>query len=66
MLKVKVVLLTFCAKKNKGDILRNTKINELQDSFKSMLKTTLIDNRQVSIDNLYVTGDFAFLVILLG
>ena len=66
MLKVKVVLLTFCGKKNKGDILRNTKINELQDSFKLMLKTTLIDNRQVSIDNLYVTGDFAFLVILLG
>ena len=52
--------------KNKGHILRNTKINELQDSFKLMLKTILIDNRQVSIDNLYVTGDLAFLVILLG
>ena len=31
-----------------------------------MLKTILIDHHQVSIDNLYVTGDLAFLVILLG
>ena len=31
-----------------------------------MLKTILIENHQVSIDNLYVTGDFAFLVILLS
>ena len=31
-----------------------------------MLKTILIDKHQVSIDNLYVTGDLVFLVILLG
>ena len=31
-----------------------------------MLETISIDNYQQSIDNLYVTGDLAFLVILLG
>ena len=31
-----------------------------------MIKLIIIDNHQVSIDNLYVTGDLAFLVILLG
>ena len=40
--------------------------NKLQDSFKLMLKTILIDHHQVSIDNVYVTGDLVFLVILLG
>ena len=31
-----------------------------------MLKTASIDNHQISVDNLYVTGDLEFLVILLG
>ena len=31
-----------------------------------MLETISINNRQLSIDNLYVTGDLAFSVILLG
>ena len=31
-----------------------------------MLDSITIDNHQVSIDNLYVTGDLAFLVILIG
>ena len=53
-------------KKDNGDILKNTIIGKLQESFKLMLETISIDNRQLSIDNLYVTGDHAFLVILLG
>ena len=31
-----------------------------------MLETISIDNRHLSIDNLYVSGDLTFLVILLG
>ena len=41
-------------------------IDKLQDSYKLMLKRILIDNHQVSIDNLYITGGLDFLVILLG
>ena len=58
------VAYILCQKDN-GKILKNTILNKLQDSFKLMLKTILIDNHQVSIDKLYVTGDLAFLVILL-
>ena len=43
----------------------NTIIDKLQDSFKLMLETTSIDNHQLSVDNFYVTGELAFLVILL-
>ena len=53
-------------KKDNVDILKNTIIGKLQDSFKLILETISIDNHQLSIDNLYVTGDLAFLVILLG
>ena len=53
-------------KKDNGDILKNTIIGKLQESFKLMLKTASIDNNQISVDNLYVTGDLEFLVILLG
>ena len=53
-------------KKDNGDILKNTIIGKLQESFKLMLKTISIDNHQLSIDNLYVTSDLEFLVILLG
>ena len=53
-------------KKGNGEILKNKIIKKLQDSFKLMLKIILIENHQVSIDNLYVTGDLTFLVILLG
>ena len=53
-------------KKDNGEILKIIIIDKLQDSFKLMLKLILIDNHQVSIDNLYVTGDLTFLVILLG
>lgn len=31
-----------------------------------MLETILIDNHHLSIDNIYLTGDLAFSVILLG
>ena len=44
--------------KDNCNILNNTIINKLQDSFKLMLKK--IDNHQLSINNLYVTGDLAF------
>ena len=56
----------FLCKKNNGEILKNTIIHKLQDSLKLILEIISIDNHQVSIDNLYVTGDLVFLVILLG
>ena len=55
-----------CNKYN-GDILKNTIIDKLQESFKLMLEPIKIDNRQVSIDNiLYITGDLVCFIILLG
>ena len=53
-------------KKDNGDILNNIIIDKLQESFEIMLETVSIDNHQLSIDNLYVTGDLVFLVVLLG
>ena len=47
-------------KKDNSEILVNIIVDKLQDSFKLMLKPILIDNRQVSIDNLYITGDRVF------
>ena len=48
-----------------GDILKSTITDNLQESFMSMLDSIKIENHQVSIDNIYVTGDLTFLVILL-
>ena len=53
-------------KKDNGDILKNTIIDKLQDSFKLILDPVTIDNYQVYINNLYVTSDLTCLVILLG
>ena len=53
-------------KKDNSDILKNTIIDELQESFKLMLDPIKIDNHQVYIEYIYVTGDLAFLIILLG
>ena len=53
-------------KKDNDDILKNTIIDKLQDSFMLMLDPITTENHHVSIDNLYVTGDLASLVILLG
>ena len=64
MLNEQVVLLTFYAKKNNDNTLKNVIIDKLQESFKLMLNPIKIDNHQVSIDNIYVTDDLAFLFIL--
>ena len=56
----------FLCKKYNGDILKNTIIDKLQESYKLMLESTSIDNHQLSIDSLCLTGDLAFLVIVLG
>ena len=53
-------------KKDYDDILKNTIIEKLQESFMLVLDPIRIDNHQVSIENLYVTSDLAFLIILLG
>ena len=53
-------------KKNNGDILKNTIIETFQESFMLMLDPIKINNHQTSIDKLYVTSDFEFLIILLG
>ena len=53
-------------KKDNGNILKNTIIEKLQESFMLVLDPIRIDNHQVSIENLYVTSDLAFLIILLG
>ena len=52
--------------KDNGDIIKNTMIDKLQESFKLILDPIKIDNHQGFIDNIYVTCDLAFLIILLG
>ena len=50
-----MVLLTCYAKKDNGDILKNTIIDKLQKSFILMLEPMSFDNEQVSISNTYVS-----------
>ena len=47
-------------KKDNVEILKNTIIDKLQNLFKCMLKSILIDNHQVFIDNIYVTCNLGF------
>ena len=54
-MNVQVVLLTCYAKKDNGDILKNTIIDKLQKSFILMLEPMSFDNEQVSISNTYVS-----------
>ena len=58
------MLLTRFFKKDNGDILKNTTLEKLQELCMRMFELTIIDNNKVSIDNLYLTGDLAFMVIL--
>ena len=65
LLKIQVVLPTLHAKKHNEDILQNTIIDKLQESFVLMLEHMTLDNQQVSISNIYITGDLVFFVIIL-
>ena len=58
-MNVQVVLLTFMKKSN-GDTPNNTIIDKLQESFILMLEFIIFDNYQVTIRNIYVTGDLIF------
>ena len=53
-------------KKDNGIILKNTIIKDLGDSINSLKEEMSFNNQQLSSSNIYVTGDLAFLVILLG
>ena len=53
-------------KKDNGIILKNTIIKDLGDSINSLNEEMTFNNQQLSSSNIYVTGDLAFLVILLG
>ena len=53
-------------KKDNGIILKNTIIKDIGDSINSLNESMSFNNQQLSISNIYVTGDLAFLVILLG
>ena len=53
-------------KKDNGIILKNTIIKDLGDSINSLNEEMTFNNQQLSSSNIYVTGDLACLVILLG
>ena len=53
-------------KKDNGIVLKNTMIKDLGDSINSLNESMSFNNQQLSSSNIYVTGDLAFLVILLG
>ena len=46
--------------------IENTIIKYLGDLIKSLHESKSFNNQQLSSSNIYVTGDLAFLVILLG
>ena len=53
-------------KKDNGIILKNTIITDHGESIKSLNESMTFNNQQLSSSYIYVTGDLAFLVILLG
>ena len=63
--RIRIVTYILC-EIDYDDILQDTRINKLQQSFKLMLEPMTFVNQQLSISNIYVTDDLAFLVILLG
>ena len=63
--RIRIVTYILC-KIDYDDILQDTRINKLQQLFKLMLEPMTFVNQQLSISNIYVTDDLAFLVILLG
>ena len=53
-------------KKDNGIILKNTIIKDLGDSTNLLNESMIFNFQQLSSSNIYVTGDLAFLVIVLG
>ena len=53
-------------KKDNGLILKNTIIKDLGDSINLSNESIPFNNQQLFPPNIYVTGDLAFLAILLG
>ena len=53
-------------KKDNGLILKNTTIKDIGDSINLLNESISFNNRQISPSNIHVSGDLAFLVILLG
>ena len=52
-------------KKDNGIILENTIIKDIGDSINLLNKSMSFNNQKLCPSNIYVTGDLAFLVILL-
>ena len=53
-------------KKDNGIILKNTIIKDLGDSINSLNESMSFNNQHLSSFNIYVTGDLAFSVMILG
>ena len=52
-------------KKDNGIILKNPIMKDLEDSISSLNESMSFSNKQLSLSNIYVTGDLALLVLLL-
>ena len=53
-------------KKDNGIIPKNIIIKDLRDSINLLTESMTFNNQYLSPSNIHVTGDLAFLVILLG
>ena len=53
-------------KKDNRIILNNTIIKDLGDLINALNESISFNNQQLSSSNIYVTGDLAFLAVLLG
>ena len=59
-------IMCILCKKDNGDILKNTIVDKLKESFMLMLEPMLFDSQHVFVSDIYVIGDLDFLFILLG
>ena len=53
-------------KKDNSIVLKNIIIKDIGDSINLLNESMSFNNQQLSPSNIYVTGDLAFLVVLLG
>ena len=63
--RISSVVCILC-KIHNDNILKNTIIEKLQESFKLILIPMKFNNQQLSMINIYAIGYLAFLVIILG
>ena len=53
-------IICILCKKDNGDILKNTIVDKLKESFMLMLEPITFDSQHVFVSNIYVIGELIF------